>query len=102
MILQPAENSNKTKGGRRSEEGSHVLNDTIIMRVIRAFHPRNFVGFSVVYTNKPGGKSLTGLVFEFFGHLPWEGVTAKVAIGCSPLIQGLLQIQIPGIHNQHI
>lgn len=79
-----------------------MLNDTIIMKEIRAFQPPELGGFSVVYTNKPGGKSLTGLVFEFFGHLPWEGVSAKVAIGCGPLIQGLLQIQLPGIHNQHI
>lgn len=79
-----------------------MLNDAIIMKEISAFHPRNLGGFSVVYTNKPGGKSLTSLVFEFFGHLPWEGVSAKVAIGCSPLIQWLLQIQLPGIHNQHI
>lgn len=69
---------------------------------LRAFHPRDLGGFSVVYTNKPGGKSLTGLVFEFFGHLPWEGVSAKVAIGRGPLIHGLLQIQLPGNHNQHI
>lgn len=86
----------------REEGWSHdVLNGTII-KEIRAFHPPELGGFSVVYTNKPGGKSLTGLVFEFFGHLPWEGVSAKVAIGCGPLIQGLPQIQLPGIHNQHI
>lgn len=66
-----------------------------------AFHPWKLGGFSVVYTNKPGGKSLTGLVFELFRHLPSEGVSAKVAIGRGPLINGLLQIQLPGIHNQH-
>lgn len=72
----------------------NVLNGTN-MREKRAFHPRNLGGFSVVYTNKPGGKSLTGLIFEFFGDLPREGVSAKVAVGCGPLIQGFLQIQIP-------
>lgn len=66
-----------------------------------AFHPQSLGGFSVVYTNRPGGKSLTSLVLKLFGHLPREGVTAKVAIGCSPLIHGLLQIQIPGIHNHN-
>lgn len=100
-ILQPAENSNKTKGVRWRAR-KEVLNDTIINRKTHAFHPQNLGGFSVVYTNKPGGKSLTSLVFKLFGHLPWEGVTAKVAIGCSPLIHGLLQIQLPGIHNQNI
>lgn len=68
----------------------------------KGISPRSFGGFSVVYTNKPGGKSLTRLVFELFGQLPWEGLSAKVAIGRGPLINGLLQIQLPGIHNQHI
>lgn len=67
-----------------------------------AFHPWNLGGFSVVYTNKPGGKSLTDLVFELFGHLPWERISAKVAIGCGLLIEGFLQIQIPGIHNHNM
>lgn len=94
----------KTATRQRSEKvewGGKVKYATI-MRETSAFHPRNLGGFSVVYTNRPGGKSLTSLVFKFFGSLPWEGVSAKMAIGCSPLIEGLLQIQLPRIHNQSI
>lgn len=79
-----------------------MLNDTIMREREKCISPPELGGFSVVYTNKPGGKSFTGLVFELFRHLPWEGVSAKVAIGCSPLIHGLLQIQLPGIHNRHV
>lgn len=39
VTLQPAGNGNKTEGKKWSEEGSHVLNDTILMREISAFHP---------------------------------------------------------------
>lgn len=89
---------------KRSEEawGETVIKYATIVRETSAFHPRNLGGFSVVYTNRPEGKSLTSLVFKLFGSLPWEGVSAKVAIGCSPLIEGLLQIQLPRIHNQDI
>lgn len=82
--------------------GETVIKYATIVRETSAFHPRNLGGFSVVYTNRPEGKSLTSLVFKLFGSLPWEGVSAKVAIGCSPLIEGLLQIQLPRIHNQDI
>lgn len=91
------------QGSEEAKEGGEtVLKCATIMREISAFHPRNLGGFSVVYTNRPEGKSLTSLVFKLFGSLPWEGVSAKVAIGCSPLIEGLLQIQLPRIHNQDI
>ncbi len=56
MRLQPAENSTTTeeKGGVRKG----VLNYTIVMKKESAFLPRNLGGFSVVYTNKPGGEKL--------------------------------------------
>lgn len=57
VILQPAENRNKTK------EGVGVRKEVMSTMRERAFHPRNLGGFSVVYTNKPGGKSLTDLIF---------------------------------------
>lgn len=100
-ILQATGDSNKTMECWGRVEGT-VIEYATIMRETSAFHPRNLGGFSVVYTNRPEGKSLTSLVFELFGSLPWEGVSAKVAIGCSPLIEGLLQIQLPRIHNQEI
>lgn len=43
------------------------------------------------------GRGVTDLVFKLFGNFPGEGLTAKVAIGCGALIDGLLQVQLSGI-----
>lgn len=61
--------------------------------------PSELEGFSVAYANKSGEKRLTLSILKLFGHFPWEAVPTKVAIGCSPLINWLLQIQIPGIYK---
>lgn len=58
-------------------------------------------GFSVMYTNRSGGEKKPNIfsVFKLFGDFPGEVVPTKVTIGCSLLINRLLQIQLPGIYK---
>lgn len=49
----------ETATRQRSEKAEWgVIKYANIMRETSAFHPRNLGGFSVVYTNRPGGEKL--------------------------------------------
>lgn len=57
-ILQATEDSNKTKEWGGGVGGGTGIKYATIMRGTSRFLPQNHGGFSVVYTNRPGGEKL--------------------------------------------